>query len=232
MKSEKHILRYKDDIEAAYSSILANYAAKVPCSGSRRFCEEEGGFENRSSFQRDRDRIIHSSAFRRMMYKTQVFVNHEGDHFRTRLTHSLEVAQFARGIAKSLALNEDLAEAIALGHDLGHTPFGHAAESVLSAKLKADSFGGFFHNEQSVRVVDLLDVRDNDIYSGLNLTFEVDEFYGQNQGLTIAEIELKDVAEEFCRPNWLGREVTGERRFYNSRLREHPFSEWSDEEKE
>lgn len=175
MKSKKHILRYKDDIEAAYSSILANYAAKVPCSGSRRFCEEEGGFENRSSFQRDRDRIIHSSAFRRMMYKTQVFVNHEGDHFRTRLTHSLEVAQFARGIAKSLALNEDLAEAIALGHDLGHTPFGHAAESVLSAKLKADSFGGFFHNEQSVRVVDLLEVRDNDIYSGLNLTFEVRE---------------------------------------------------------
>ncbi len=175
MKKSEPVLRYKDDIEAAYSSILADYAAKVPCDGSRKFCEEEDTFENRSSFQRDRDRIIHSSAFRRMMYKTQVFVNHEGDHFRTRLTHSLEVAQFARGIAKSLALNEDLAEAIALGHDLGHTPFGHAAESILDSKLKSDSMGGFFHNEQSVRVVDLLETRVNDICSGLNLTFEVRE---------------------------------------------------------
>lgn len=175
MQNKKPILRYKDDIETAYSSILADYATKVPCDNSRRFLEEENPFENRSSFQRDRDRIIHSSAFRRMMYKTQVFVNHEGDHFRTRLTHSLEVAQFARGIAKSLALNEDLAEAIALGHDLGHTPFGHASESILDAKLKTESLGGFFHNEQSIRVVDLLEMRDNDIYNGLNLTFEVRE---------------------------------------------------------
>lgn len=175
MKNIKPILRYKDDIEAAYGSILANYAAKIPCDGSRKFSEENGALENRSSFQRDRDRIIHSGAFRRMMYKTQVFVNHEGDHFRTRLTHSLEVAQFARGIAKSLALNEDLAEAIALGHDLGHTPFGHAAESILDRKLKTESLGGFYHNEQSIRVVDLLETRDNDIYSGLNLTFEVRE---------------------------------------------------------
>ena len=173
--NKKPILRYKNAIESAYSSILANYATKIPCDGSRKFAEEDGALENRSSFQRDRDRIIHSSAFRRMMYKTQVFVNHEGDHFRTRLTHSLEVAQFARGIAKSLALNEDLAEAVALGHDLGHTPFGHAAESVLDKKLTTESLGGFFHNEQSIRVVDLLETRDNDIYNGLNLTFEVRE---------------------------------------------------------
>ena len=173
--NSKPVLRYKNDIEEAYGGILADYAAKIPNHNSRKFKEDENEFENRSSFQRDRDRIIHSSAFRRMMYKTQVFVNHEGDHFRTRLTHSLEVAQFARGIAKSLALNEDLAEAIALGHDLGHTPFGHAAESILDGKLRADSAGGFFHNEQSIRVVDLLENRDNDIYSGLNLTFEVRE---------------------------------------------------------
>ena len=110
-----------------------------------------------------------------MMYKTQVFVNHEGDQFRTRLTHSLEVAQFARGIAKSLALNEELAEAIALGHDLGHTPFGHAAEGVFSAKLQKEGLPGFFHNEQSVRVVDVLEHRDPELYKGLNLTKEVRE---------------------------------------------------------
>ena len=175
MENMKPILRYKDDIEEAYGSILAPYAAKRPRNDSRCFAESEREYENRSSFQRDRDRIIHSAAFRRMMYKTQVFVNHEGDHFRTRLTHSLEVAQFARGIAKSLALNEDLAEAAALGHDLGHTPFGHAAEAVFGERLKAAGLGGFFHNEQSLRVVDDLEDRDNAAYSGLNLTFEVRE---------------------------------------------------------
>ncbi len=175
MEKAEHILRYKKEIEEAYGKILAPYAAKTPHLASRKHEEKENDDENRSSFQRDRDRIIHSSAFRRMMYKTQVFVNHEGDHFRTRLTHSLEVAQLARGIAKSLALNEDLAEAIALGHDLGHTPFGHAAEEVFDEKLKGIGLNGFYHNEQSVRVVDELETRYNDIYNGLNLTREVRE---------------------------------------------------------
>lgn len=175
----KQILRYKNEIEAAYGGILAPYAAKYPRSGSRVAKEDERREENRTPFQRDRDRIIHSEAFRRMMYKTQVFVNHEGDRFRTRLTHSLEVAQLSRGIARSLALNEDLTEAIALGHDLGHTPFGHAAEAVLDEKLKSVGLGGFFHNEQSVRVVGELETRygenGGDCGAGLNLTYEVRE---------------------------------------------------------
>jgi len=123
----------------------------------------------RNDFQRDRDRIIHSSAFRRMMYKTQVFVNHEGDMFRTRLTHSLEVAQISRGIARSLGLNEDLAETIALAHDLGHTPFGHAGQDALNQCMH--DFGGFEHNLQSLRVVDVLEKRYFK-FNGLNLTFE------------------------------------------------------------
>ena len=138
--------------------------------------------ENRSDFQRDRDRIIHSKAFRRLMYKTQVFVNHEGDHFRTRLTHTLEVAQFAKGICKSLALNEELAEAIALGHDLGHTPFGHAVERYLSEVLQNEKMGKFFHNEQSVRMVDYLEKRCKE-YNGLNLTYEVREGILKHNGL-------------------------------------------------
>ena len=123
----------------------------------------------RNDFQRDRDRIIHSSAFRRLMYKTQVFVNHEGDMFRTRLTHSLEVSQISRGVARSLELNEDLSETIALAHDLGHTPFGHAGQDALNQCMK--SHGGFEHNYQSLRVVDKLEKRYVN-FSGLNLTFE------------------------------------------------------------
>lgn len=168
-------IRNKENIDRVYASILAPYATKLPCDGSRLHVEPVRDYENRTDFQRDRDRIIHSNAFRRMMYKTQVFVNHEGDHFRTRLTHSLEVAQFARGISKSLALNEDLAEAIALGHDLGHTPFGHAAEEVFSRKLMEVGLNGFCHNEQSVRVVELLESRNPKQYNGLNLTREVRE---------------------------------------------------------
>lgn len=126
----------------------------------------------RSEFQRDRDRIIHCSAFRRLEYKTQVFVNHEGDMFRTRLTHSLEVAQIARSVSRALGLNEDLTEAIALAHDLGHTPFGHAGQSALNACMQA--FGGFEHNLQSVRVVDLLEAR-YPRFPGLNLLFETRE---------------------------------------------------------
>jgi dGTPase len=128
--------------------------------------------EGRSEFQRDRDRIIHSTAFRRLEYKTQVFVNHEGDLFRTRLTHSLEVAQIGRSIARNLHLNEDLVEAIALAHDLGHTPFGHAGQDELNACMK--DFGGFEHNLQSLRVVDLLEERYAE-FDGLNLCFETRE---------------------------------------------------------
>ena len=126
----------------------------------------------RSEFQRDRDRIVHSAAFRRLEYKTQVFVNHEGDLYRTRLTHSLEVAQIARSIARVLGLNEDLTEAIALAHDLGHTPFGHAGQDALNACMKG--YGGFEHNFQSLRVVDKLEERYAD-FSGLNLCFETRE---------------------------------------------------------
>jgi len=126
----------------------------------------------RNAFQRDRDRIIHSTAFRRLEYKTQVFVNHEGDLFRTRLTHSLEVAQLARGIDRTLNLHEDLIEAIALAHDLGHTPFGHAGQDALNACMK--NYGGFEHNLQSLRVVDKLEQRYAE-FDGLNLTFELRE---------------------------------------------------------
>lgn len=126
----------------------------------------------RSDFQRDRDRIVHSTAFRRLEYKTQVFVNHEGDLFRTRLTHTIEVAQLARSIARALRVNEDLAEAIALAHDLGHTPFGHAGQDALNACMR--DFGGFEHNLQSLRIVDLLEER-YAAFDGLNLCFETRE---------------------------------------------------------
>jgi dGTPase len=127
---------------------------------------------HRSEFQRDRDRIIHSSAFRRLVYKTQVFVNHEGDLYRTRLTHSLEVAQIGRSVARALRLNEDLTEAICLAHDLGHTPFGHAGQDALNSCMRA--FGGFEHNLQSLRVVDTLEQRYAD-FDGLNLCYETRE---------------------------------------------------------
>lgn len=175
MKNDKtEIIRYKNEIDESYASILADYAVKSAKPNGRVHEEEVRDKENRSDFQRDRDRIIHSAAFRRLMYKTQVFVNHEGDYFRTRLTHTLEVAQISRGICKSLALNEELAEAIALGHDIGHTPFGHAVEGYLDDEMKRREMTGFLHNEQSVRVVDLLEKRCSE-YAGLNLTYEVRE---------------------------------------------------------
>jgi dGTPase len=149
---------------------LALYAANPDVSNGRQF--DEPPSETRNAFQRDRDRIIHSTAFRRLEYKTQVFVNHEGDLFRTRLTHSLEVAQMARGIARTLNLHEDLTEAIALAHDLGHTPFGHAGQDALNECMR--DFGGFEHNLQSLRVVEKLELRYAD-FDGLNLTFEVRE---------------------------------------------------------
>ncbi len=146
---------------------LARYATDPACSRGRRFPEVDA--PTRTAFQRDRDRIVHSTAFRRLVYKTQVFLNHEGDLFRTRLTHSLEVAQLARSIARSLGLNEDLVETIALAHDLGHTPFGHAGQRALNTCM-ADH-GGFEHNLQSLRVVDQLEERYPD-FDGLNLCFE------------------------------------------------------------
>jgi dGTPase len=146
---------------------LAPYAATSACSKGRRHSEPAPTY--RSEYQRDRDRIIHSAAFRRLEYKTQVFVNHEGDLFRTRLTHSIEVAQIARSIARALRLNEDLTESIALAHDLGHTPFGHAGQDALNACMQ--DFGGFEHNLQSLRVVDELEER-YAAFPGLNLTFE------------------------------------------------------------
>jgi dGTPase len=147
----------------------------------------------RNDFQRDRDRIIHSSGFRRLMYKTQVFVNHEGDMFRTRLTHSLEVAQISRGIARSLGLNEDLAETIALAHDLGHTPFGHAGQDALNQCMQ-DS-GGFEHNLQSLRVVDVLEKRYFK-FNGLNLTFESREGILKHCSIKNAR-ELGDIGKRF-----------------------------------
>lgn len=153
---------------------LAPYACHPADSRGRRHPEPDA--PTRSAFQRDRDRIVHSTAFRRLVYKTQVFLNHEGDLFRTRLTHSLEVAQLGRSIARTLRLNEDLVEAIALAHDLGHTPFGHAGQDALHACLKShqpDS-AGFEHNLQSLRVVDQLEERYPD-YNGLNLSFETRE---------------------------------------------------------
>jgi dGTPase len=149
---------------------LAPYAARSSESRGRR--HEETFKDSRPVFERDRDRIIHCAAFRRLEYKTQVFVNHEGDYFRTRLTHSLEVAQIARGIARRLRLNEDLVEALALAHDLGHTPFGHTGEDVLN-RLMAD-FGGFEHNRQSLRIVEVLETRYPG-FNGLNLSWETRE---------------------------------------------------------
>jgi dGTPase len=149
---------------------LAPYASHPEHTRGRRHPELPA--PTRSDFQRDRDRIVHSTAFRRLVYKTQVFLNHEGDLFRTRLTHSLEVAQLGRSIARSLGLNEDLVEAIALAHDLGHTPFGHAGQDALNACMQGH--GGFEHNLQSLRVVDKLEERYPG-FDGLNLSFETRE---------------------------------------------------------
>lgn len=170
---------------------LAPYAAQSAGSRGRRFAEAKPS--SRSEYQRDRDRIIHSTAFRRLEYKTQVFVNHEGDLFRTRLTHSLEVAQIGRSIARNLRLNEDLVEAIALAHDLGHTPFGHAGQDALNACMK--EFGGFEHNLQSLRVVDKLEER-YAAFDGLNLTFEAREGILKHCALNNAK-NLGDIGQRF-----------------------------------
>ncbi len=172
-------------------SMLTLYAANPEKSLGRAYVEPES--PTRNAFQRDRDRIIHSTAFRRLEYKTQVFVNHEGDLFRTRLTHSLEVAQLARGIARTLNLHEDLTEAIALAHDLGHTPFGHAGQDALNDCMK--DYGGFEHNLQSLRVVDKLEQRYAE-FDGLNLTFELREGILKHCSLKNAK-QLGDVGLRF-----------------------------------
>ena len=152
------------------AAALAAWAQRDEDSRGRRFAEPPP--RHRTEYQRDRDRIVHSTAFRRLVYKTQVFVNHEGDLYRTRLTHSLEVAQIARSVARALSLNEPLAEAICLAHDLGHTPFGHAGQDALNECMR--DLGGFEHNLQSLRVVDELEERYAE-FPGLNLTFETRE---------------------------------------------------------
>jgi dGTPase len=173
----------------------APYACDPDQSRGRRF--EEPAPSNRSEFQRDRDRIVHANAFRRLAYKTQVFVNHEGDWFRTRLTHSLEVAQIARVVARSLGLDEDLTEAIALAHDLGHTPFGHAGQDELNRCMKtlAPETNGFEHNLQSLRVVDELEER-YPSFNGLNLCFETREGILKHCSLANAR-ELGEIGQRF-----------------------------------
>lgn len=191
--------------------ILAPYAQKSKHSKGRIYKEREHGY--RSCYQRDRDRVIYSTAFRRLEYKTQVFVNHEGDYYRTRLTHTLEVAQIAKSIARALCLNEDLVEAISLAHDLGHTPFGHSGEDALREIMK--DHGGFDHNTQGLRVVDLLEERYPE-FPGLNLTYEVREgiikhstAYDlprpaiplESTASPILEIQVVDVADEIAYDN-------------------------------
>ena len=156
---------------------LAPWAVRPETARGRLHHEPESA--TRSPWQRDRDRVIHSSAFRKLQYKTQVFVNHEGDFFRTRLTHSIEVAQIARSIARELRLDEDLTECLALAHDLGHPPFGHAGEEALNAAMKP--FGGFLHNAQSIRVVTALESR-YAAFDGLNLTWESLEGLAKHNG--------------------------------------------------
>jgi dGTPase len=183
-------------MSAGIAGRLAAYACHPDRSRGRRVPEAQA--PTRSAFQRDRDRIVHSTAFRRLVYKTQVFLNHEGDLFRTRLTHSLEVAQLARSVARSLGLNEDLVEAIALAHDLGHTPFGHAGQDALHDCMAAH--GGFEHNLQSLRVVDCLEQRYPE-FDGLNLSFETREgilkHCARRQARHMESLEPGGVAQRF-----------------------------------
>jgi dGTPase len=183
-------------MEATERATLAPFAQKSGDSRGRKYPEESHAY--RTEFQRDRARIIHSRAFRRLEYKTQVFLNGTGDHLRTRLTHSIEVASISRTIARALALNEDLAEAIALAHDLGHTPFGHSGEEVLAECMR--DHGGFEHNRQSLRVVELLENAYPE-FPGLNLTFEVREGLQKHErnGVTkfpTLEAQVADLADE------------------------------------
>jgi dGTPase len=188
-----------NDVPAA--ALLAPYAAHDAASRGRRYPEPRPEF--RSEFQRDRDRIIHSNAFRRLVYKTQVFVNHEGDLYRTRVTHSIEVAQIARSVALALRLNEALTEAICLAHDLGHTPFGHAGQEALNECMR--EYGGFEHNLQSLRVVDELEER-YPAFPGLNLTFECREGILKHCSPRHAR-ELGELGERFLKRHQPGLEA-------------------------
>jgi dGTPase len=185
-------MRTRSELEEIEARTLAPYAMLCAKSRGRRVPEPEHPM--RTCFQRDRDRIIHSAAFRRLEYKTQVFVNHEGDYYRTRLTHTLEAAQITRTVARALGLNEELAEAVALAHDLGHTPFGHAGEQVLNELMKP--YGGFDHNAQSLRTVDWIEVR-YPAFRGLNLTFEVREGIIKH-----SNFRDRPAAAEFDRSTW------------------------------
>src|SRR5437899_4308393 len=194
----------REQMEEAERAMLAPFAQKSGDSRGRQHSEPSHSY--RTEFQRDRARIIHSRAFRRMEYKTQVFLNGTGDHLRTRLTHSIEVASISRTIARALRLNEDLAEAIALAHDLGHAPFGHSGEEMLAECMR--DHGGFDHNRQSVRVVELLEMPYPD-FPGLNLAFEVREGLrkherpyrfsarrGEEYGCPSLEAQVADLADE------------------------------------
>lgn len=188
--------------ESVYNAeVLAPYAARDDRSRGRRYPEPRP--EYRTEYQRDRDRIIHSNAFRRLVYKTQVFVNHEGDLYRTRVTHSIEVAQIARSVARALRLNEALTEAICLAHDLGHTPFGHAGQDALNDCMRP--YGGFEHNLQSLRVVDELEERYAE-FPGLNLTFECREGILKHCSARTAR-ELGELGERFLKRTQPGLEA-------------------------
>jgi len=184
MLNQKQIKEYEDNF-------LAPYAMKSYNSRGRVYSEEEHPY--RSVYQRDRDRVIHSAAFRRLEYKTQVFVNHEGDYYRTRLTHTVEVAQIARTIGAALRLNTDLIEAVALAHDLGHTPFGHSGEDALNALMA--KFGGFNHNLQGLRVADVLEERYPD-FPGLNLSWEVREGIVKHSSAFDKSVKIKELAPD------------------------------------
>ena len=202
----------RKDLENQEEKSLAPYAMRSSQSKGRMHKEAEHPY--RTCYQRDRDRIVHSTAFRRLEYKTQVFVNHEGDYYRTRLTHTLEVSQIARSIARTLRLNEDLVEAIALAHDLGHTPFGHAGEETLAKLMKRH--GGFEHNSQGLRVVDILEERYPE-FPGLNLTWEVREGIAKHstvydkidpkaaskvfKGYPLLEMQVVNIADEIAYDN-------------------------------
>jgi dGTPase len=181
----------REQMEATERATLAPYAQKSGESRGRKYPEPSHAY--RTEFQRDRARIIHSRAFRRLEYKTQVFLNGTGDHLRTRLTHSIEVASISRTIARALSVNEDLAEAIALAHDLGHTPFGHSGEEVLGECMH--DHGGFEHNRQSLRVVELLE-NPYPNFPGLNLTFEVREGLQKHDLVPPLEAQIADIADE------------------------------------
>src|ERR1700692_4378922 len=181
------MLRTREDLEELEARTLAPYAMLARNSRGRRV--DEPPHPMRTAFQRDRDRIIHSAAFRRLEYKTQVFINHEGDYYRTRLTHTIEAAQVTRTVAAALGLNRDLAEAVALAHDLGHTPFGHAGERVLNDLMAP--YGGFDHNAQSLRTIDWIEVRYPN-FRGLNLSFEVREGIVKH-----SHFQEREAAQEF-----------------------------------